>query len=181
MCHRRRQHLRRLWYGSDKAITSYPVYIDPYGAVFSTTLGAAPGGTIPLIAPQNIPAPYTGNASATRYFTLLDDMTFVTNGLPDTSSGVVPRGDRYTWALMLHQLTTSSVPSVSLTVVVYAGRSTAVQSGETTYAASGNFQDTSVTLTFPAGRRRPSDAARGFSTRVPMLPVCMGIFTALLP
>lgn len=148
----------------------FPVFLDPYGvANGSPPLGLSNIVTMPnpptpgilRMAPSVIPPPYsTPNANpalpnnpvpgliASRYFTLLDDMTFVTNGLPDTSSGVIQRGDRYTWGIMLHRLqpySPSSLPSV--TVVVYAGRATALPGGDTTYSAAGNSQDTQVILT----------------------------------
>ncbi len=81
-------------------------------------------------------------------------MTFLSNGQPDTvtSGGPIPRGDRYTWAYLLHRAPpTSTAGGVDLQIVVYAGRSTAVPSGEATYAATGLTQTTSVTLTHLPG------------------------------
>jgi prepilin-type N-terminal cleavage/methylation domain-containing protein len=154
-----------------------PIYIDPYGvANGSGPLGgpasdltaptpATPG--ITRLASNVIPgaiAEPTGAASqAARYFTLLDDMTFLDNGLPDTGgSAILQRGDRYTWAYLLHRSppsSTSGAAAVDLQIVVYAGRSTAVASGEATYAAQGGTQQTSVTLTHPAGS--PPNIHRG--------------------
>src|SRR5665213_4598568 len=75
-------------------------------------------------------------------------MTFLTNGLPDTSGGgVLQRGDRYTWGLMLHRLSYNSSLITNLTVVVYAGRATALPGGEATYSAAGAYQGTEVILT----------------------------------
>jgi prepilin-type N-terminal cleavage/methylation domain-containing protein len=156
----------------------YPVYVDPYGVVVdpipipmndvTPTLGVnfvtqptTPTPGISRLAPSVIPPPYsTFNAgpppfytpvpglTANRYFTLLDDMTFLTNGLPDTGgSGFLQRGDRYTWGLMLHRLTPYSSAVTDLSVVVYAGRATALPGGEATYSATGNYQDTQVVLT----------------------------------
>jgi len=115
----------------------------------STIAVANPLGIFPAVIPE--PGAATTNVAA-RYFTLLDDMTFLTNGLPDTTTGVIPRGDRYTWGYLLHRSAPSS-PSglVDLQVVVYAGRSTSLPSAENTYAAAGMTQTTSVTLTHPAG------------------------------
>jgi prepilin-type N-terminal cleavage/methylation domain-containing protein len=143
----------------------FPVWVDPYGFAVdpaNTPLGlfnvvtppTQPTPGIRRVVPSVIPAPYAGNASltASRYFTLLDDMTFLTNGLPDTSGGgFLQRGDRYTWGLMLHRLSYNSSAITSLSVVVYAGRATALPGGEATYSATGNYQDTSVTLNYLAG------------------------------
>ena len=151
----------------------FPVYVDPYGvANGSGTLGASAATTpatpgIQRVVPMVIPhaAPYwtynpgpppfwTGpNAGpiAARYFTLLDDISFATNGLPDASTSFVQRGDRYTWAYMLHKLqlpAPSSSVNVDLNVVVYANRTTSVPGGEATYAAAGNVNDTAVALSF---------------------------------
>ena len=97
-----------------------------------------------------------------RYFTLLDDISFASNGQPDTTNTFVQRGDRYTWAYMLHKLEPFGAPSTSvnmdLMVVVYANRATSVPGGEATYAAAGNVNDTAVTL-FYAGT--PPDIRRG--------------------
>ena len=142
----------------------FPVWVDPYGMIADATntpLGDfnvvtqpnPPTPGIRRITPANIPVPFSNNASLTapRYFTLLDDMTFLTSGLPDTGTpaGSTPlqRGDRYTWGLMLHRLSPFSSPTTSLTVVVYAGRATALPGGESTYTAAGAFQDTQVILT----------------------------------
>src|SRR5665213_1499252 len=129
----------------------FPVWVDPYGMIAdpaNTPLGlfnivtpptqATPG--IQRVTPSVIPGIYSNNAgnAAPRYFTLLDDMTFLTNGLPDTSGGgVLQRGDRYTWGLMLHRLSYNSSLITNLTVVVYAGRATALPGGEATYSAAG--------------------------------------------
>jgi prepilin-type N-terminal cleavage/methylation domain-containing protein len=129
----------------------YPAYVDPYGVAISS---GPLGGSIRRVAPSFIPAPNnTPSTAAARYFTLLDDMTFYTNGQADSGANPgtasLQRGDRYTWGLMLRQLSPSSVPS--LTVVVYAGRATALPGGEATYAVqagTGTYQDTSVTLNY---------------------------------
>jgi hypothetical protein len=132
----------------------YPIYVDPWGVANGSgplgasnqTTPATPG--IPRVAPTVVPPPYSvvnagpppaylPNAAriAPRYFSLPDDMTFAPNGLPDLSTGSVQRGGRYTWGLLLHRLHPSDPASpVDLTVVVYAGRKTAVPGGENTYA-----------------------------------------------
>ena len=112
-----------------------------------------------VLSAEPVPPVNPGASVAARYFTLLDDMTFFTNGQPDTSNGVLPRGDRYTWAYLLHRAPPySSSGLVDMQVVVYAGRPT-LAGGEATYAASGASQQTSVTLTHPAGQ--PPTIRRG--------------------
>ena len=171
-----------------------PIYVDPWGVATSpnplvpTPLGASPT-TIPVtpgitrVVPSVIhgmpftttnAAPWTPVPSAigARYFTLPDDMTFLTNGLPDTGtppgSTAITRAGRYTWAYLLKRPQPGYPSSpVDLTVVVYAGRTTALPSGEATYVATGLSNTTSVVLTSPRRRhgRRISAAAPGFSTR----------------
>jgi prepilin-type N-terminal cleavage/methylation domain-containing protein len=161
--------------------TGIPIFIDPNGvnSGAGSSLGASTNPTpatpgiwrlspsaavMPALIPE--PGPTTAPLAA-RYFTLLDDMTFYTNGQPDTSSGVIPRGDRYTWAYLLHRSPpSSSTGVVDLQIVVYAGRSTALPSVETTYAATNPTfvgpaptQQTQVILTHPAGQ--PPTIRRG--------------------
>ncbi len=120
------------------------------GAPYATLVGTPPAWN------------YNPSAIAARYFTLLDDISFASNGQPDTTNTFVQRGDRYTWAYMLHKLEPFGAPSTSvnmdLMVVVYANRATSVPGGEATYAAAGNVNDTAVTL-FYAGT--PPDIRRG--------------------
>ncbi len=161
--------------------TGIPIYIDPYGVANGSgqSLGAS-GATTPAtpgiwrispstisignptgIFPPAIGEPNGATSVAARYFTLLDDMTFLSNGLPDMGgSNVLQRADRYTWAFLLHRSPpTSTSGLVDLQVVVYAGRPTAVPSGEATFPATGATQTTSVTLTHPAGQ--PPTIRRG--------------------
>jgi Prokaryotic N-terminal methylation motif len=152
--------------------TGIPIFIDPNGAGSSLGASANPTPATPgiwrlspsaaIFPPAGIPEPGppgTVTTPAARYFTLLDDMTFFTNGQPDTTSGVIPRGDRYTWAYLLHRSPPSSTGgAVDLQIVVYAGRSTALPSAENTFAATNPTgigpaatQQTQVILTHPAG------------------------------
>ena len=101
-----------------------------------------------------MPAPSSERPVAARYFSLPDDMTFFTNGLPDTGtppgSSSIQRAGRYTWAYLLKRPQPTNNSFVDLTVVVYAGRPPTVPlSAESTYAAAGLPNDTSVTLTYP--------------------------------
>ena len=150
--------------------SGYPVYVDPWGV--SSGAGATVAGVIPRAAPSSIPPPYsivtpnppnppilTPNPlpTAIRYFSLPDDITFFDDGTPDTSNAAIQRGGRYSWAYLLHRSQpASSSSSVDLTVVVYAGRPTSVPSGENTFAAAGNANDTNVTLTWGVGVTAPN-------------------------
>ncbi len=135
--------------------SGYPVYVDPWGV----SIGSGPvGGLIPRGAPSMIPGYTTASTPSVqqRYFTLLDDLTFFTNGAPDTSSGI-QRFGRYTWAYLLHRSQPASPTSlVDLTVVVYAARSTS-SLGENTFTAAGNANDTNVSLSWtPPGQAAPN-------------------------
>jgi prepilin-type N-terminal cleavage/methylation domain-containing protein len=179
-----------------------PIYVDPFGSgplggpgsyqttptpqtpgitrVFPSTnltLPGVPNVVFNVNATGNIPEPPnspTGNGAGigARYFTLLDDMTYFTNGQPDTTTGggLIPRGDRYTWAFLLHRSPPSDKNgTVDLQIVVYAGRPTAVPSGEATFAAPADTANsppqfnavglTSVVLQHPAGA--PPNIRRG--------------------
>ena len=75
---------------------------------------------------ENAGAVQQGLPVAARYFSLPDDMTFFTNGLPDTGtppgSSSIQRAGRYTWAYLLKRPQPTNNSFVDLTVVVYAGR-----------------------------------------------------------
>jgi prepilin-type N-terminal cleavage/methylation domain-containing protein len=165
-----------------------PIFIDPYGcltnggATNSTPLGFS-GLTTPQtpgiwrlspsanVLPANIQEPTSASAQAAsvaaRYFTLLDDMNFFTNGLADTSSGVLQRGDRYTWGYLLHRLPPYATDGqVDLQVVVYAGRATALSGGEATFWAPPDGANsppqfnavglTSIVIQVQAGQATPT-------------------------
>jgi prepilin-type N-terminal cleavage/methylation domain-containing protein len=149
--------------------SGYPVYVDPWGAVANGNPAPPVGQTanspgIPRAVPAGLPGQYNPaspnyslSQMAARYFTLPDDMTFATNGLPDTSTGVIQRGGRYTWAYLLHRSPPAAPNSpVDLTVVVYSGRATAVPGGENTFGAAGNQSDTAVSLSWAAGQPTPN-------------------------
>jgi prepilin-type N-terminal cleavage/methylation domain-containing protein len=136
--------------------TGYPLYVDPYGVASGSA--ALVGGAIPRVLPSVFPAPYNNSTNmAFRYFTLLDDMTFLDNGAPDTgTTGNVQRGGQYTWAYLLRRSEPATPTSpVDMTVVVYAHRATSVAGGEATFTAAGNAGDTAVSLTWAAGAQLP--------------------------
>ncbi|HVS35487.1 MAG TPA: prepilin-type N-terminal cleavage/methylation domain-containing protein, partial [Gemmataceae bacterium] len=156
--------------------SGYPLYVDPYGVAN----GSGPvGGDIPRVVPSIFLPPYATLVNpgpppvyapipsmiAARYFTLLDDLTFLDNGQPDQSSNNVQRVGRYTWAYMLHRSQPASPNSlVDLNIVVYAGRTVAVPGGENSFGplvgngttAVGNIGDTNISLAWPNGVTAPN-------------------------
>jgi hypothetical protein len=134
---------------------SYGVFVDPLGApVFPAAVGALAGVTpgVPRtsMSLQNYQARGAAQLSvdeATRWCSLLDDISFQTNGTPDQSAGGVTRYGQYTWAWLLRQPLAGDSNVVEAWVVVYRGRSTDMAHGETTYPASGTSLDTAVTVT----------------------------------
>jgi hypothetical protein len=86
-------------------------------------------------APQNVkgnpPVANTVNPPVkfpyltSRYFTLLDDISFASNGEPDVTSSSVERDGRYTWCYMLQMPSASDTnyaKDANLTIVVYDRR-----------------------------------------------------------
>jgi prepilin-type N-terminal cleavage/methylation domain-containing protein len=138
---------------------SYGVYVDPQGIAggFPASVGALAGVTqgIPRVSMSltNYTARNTaGNtqlsvSEAARWCSLLDDIVFTTDAVPDTTSGGVQRYGVYTWAWLLRQTSAGSTPPViQAYVIVYRGRSTTTFNGEKTYPASGSQYETSVTV-----------------------------------
>ena len=169
---------------------SYPVYVDPWGVkLTSSVLGVTPPnmtGTVTGIArvwptffsagSAPPPATYTGVLPAQllvmRWCTLLDDITFNDDGLPDNSQGSfnVQREGRYSWAWMLQLPSAASIGTANWasaveSVIVYEKRQIlAPMSGnqlpdEHSYQATfGNASDpseSSVTLIWDASTPTP--------------------------
>src|SRR5208282_849517 len=95
---------------------SYPVYVDYFG---TKTMGT-PLGQIPRVAPSYTTQTGMTVADGLRWFTILDDITFGTNGLPSAST--IVREPRYSWAYMLQRPAANNASVANLTVVVYNGR-----------------------------------------------------------
>ncbi|HWG42214.1 MAG TPA: prepilin-type N-terminal cleavage/methylation domain-containing protein [Gemmataceae bacterium] len=107
------------------------VFVDPNGAIQGLP---ALGGVIPRVSPS-----FVGNSQplADRWFSLPDDMTFLENGTPDTTSGFIDRGRRYSFAYLLARPQATSDNMIELTVVVYSGRPVGALSPESTQTATG--------------------------------------------
>ncbi len=117
---------------------SLPVYVDPYGynaGVF--LLGcAANNKLIAGITPiQRINPNFSINQATfvDRWFSLPNDISFLTTGTPDLVSTSVDRGRRYTWAYMVRRPQALADQTVDLTVVVYYNRPTGVAQWETVF------------------------------------------------
>jgi len=96
---------------SDPSGFSYPVFIDPYYALFYTSVGTP--------AVQRVASGMGATPTlADRWFALLDDHVFAPNGEPIQSQ----RGGRYTWTYMLKRIRSSEAQTTECTVIVYAGR-----------------------------------------------------------
>jgi hypothetical protein len=137
------------------------VYIDPYYVNAFTDVGSnIPGSRTPGIPRRGL-LWVANNALLTRWFTLLDDLTFTSddpatgklaNGLPETSGAFVKRGGRYTWAFLVKPARLSSQEVVDLSVVVYSGRAIQVPNREPGFLASGTKGDNTLTVIWnPAG------------------------------
>jgi hypothetical protein len=133
---------------------SFPVYVDPVG--FAGYVGTGQtwvGGRVGLVRRTNVSFA-TGPPATYRWCTLLDDITFKTDGTPDLTSGSVDRAGKYSWAWLLRR-PKAGVPTLcEMTVVVYEQRSLSrgaakevvFQGGYT--AARANV----ITLFVPAGQ-----------------------------
>jgi hypothetical protein len=132
-----------------------PVYVDPYGAFQGLP---KLGGVIQRIQPGFINS-YYGNTSAVidLLFSLPDDITFLSNGTPDLSGGVVQRGLKYSYTYLVRPLRGPySEQILQLFVVVFSGRPVTALSPEPTYTAAGVAGSNRLTLTWPAGQTTPS-------------------------
>jgi type II secretory pathway pseudopilin PulG len=139
---------------------SYPVYVDTTGVALGyPTLGDMnyPTTNQPPRSPgiPRVPASFaTNTADLLRWMTLLDDITFPSNGVPVTP---VQREGRYSWCYLLQRPNHLSDQLTNLTVVVYTGRSQAVR-GEASYAVNWTAGTNTVIVPWnPAvGQERPA-------------------------
>jgi hypothetical protein len=123
--------------------TSSLVYVDPYGAI---QLLPNLGGVIPRVSPSFVASPSINVPflfTADRWFSLPDDIGFLENGTPDTSSGSIDRGRRYSFAYLLRQLAPNMI---QLYVVVYSGRPVNTLTAETALAATGTAGTNTITI-----------------------------------
>lgn len=153
---------------------SYPVYVDPQGALLgawrvgyfanATTLHPGFARADLSFIPTSLP---TCQKLIARYLTVLDDMTFTEDGIADIQprgpGGQLAREGRYTWAYMLRARASSTPPTtgVDVWVVVYEKRSLkgavpqagapSVLSEETAYLADYTVGGYTATIHYPIG------------------------------
>jgi hypothetical protein len=138
---------------------SFPVYVDPYAVQGGIT---QVGTAAPLIARTSVkyvavsPSILPSSQLVDRWFSLPNDITFHSSGVPDTSGGFVERGREYTWAYMLQRPQALSHEAVDLTVVVYRKRTTAVPNQEQTYSATGSQNGSGLVLTWNPTTQAPN-------------------------
>jgi hypothetical protein len=142
----------------------YPVYVDPIGFLAgSNSIGNLIPG-IPRVSPSFI----TSVPQCFRWFSLADDLTFAQNGTVSvSSSNLLEREDRYTWAYMMHLVDASKVqtgtwlPSyVNCTIVVYSGRPQSVVNENVYQNVSLAANSNTIQLNY--GGSRPSIRAGGW-------------------
>ncbi len=168
---------------SDDNGPSYPVFVDPYFVQngLLSTIGTATANSIAIsrVTPSYILNDINNGVvrPIDRWFSLLDDLTFDSNGVPTVSlanpntaalqttglvTGPLNRQGYYTFAYLLRRLMTQQANTTQLTVIVYSNRAVQAPVAELTFALAnaGNVGDTSITLTWAAGQQSP-DLRRG--------------------
>jgi hypothetical protein len=131
------------------------LYVDPYGAI-----QALPnlGGVIPRVSTSFVASAIVPIYAADRWFSLPDDIGFLEDGTPDTSSGFIDRGRRYSYAYLLKQL---SPNMIQLYVVVYSGRPVNTLTAEPTYTAVGTAGTNSIVVSPTGTNPWPPTIKRG--------------------
>ncbi len=156
---------------------SYPIFVDPlgdYSLAPPSDLGkpanpqliGIPRTGVSYVKP--VPLPQNFQQSLSRWFGLLDDMTYVDPaaypqyGVPTVSpTDLVQREGRYSWTYLLRRPRFRDPSVVDMTVIVYNARSQVVPFGEQVFADAANpviFDPTTnvVTVRYGAmGKPRP--------------------------
>jgi type II secretory pathway pseudopilin PulG len=113
---------------------SYPVFVDPAGYLTAFNLPsekwlAGIDDTIRRRTVSFVQTKASPSSYALRWFTLLDDIIFDTEGKArDTGTGTIERDIRYSWAYLLRRPRTSNYSVVDMTVVVFNRRTLALSS-----------------------------------------------------
>src|SRR5262249_27977138 len=105
---------------------------------------------------------------AARWFSLPDDLAFAPDATP--AGGLVRRGGRYTWAYLLRRPRAPAPDVVDPSVVLCAGRDTALGSGETPYGAGGVQGESSLTLSYTPAQGKPALRRGGWILDVTLDP-----------
>ncbi len=147
--------------GYDPNGPSAPIYVDAYYGPSPGINAGSLGGVLTRVTPSYV----TTTSGIDAWFSLLDDLTFSTTGLPTTNGAAAPnttveRTGAYNWAYLLRRPRLGNASVTDMTVVVYAGRVTQTTDGETllTNAAnqvSGAIGSNSITFNYnPATKPR---------------------------
>jgi hypothetical protein len=105
----------------------YPVFADPWGR----SVGAPATVGTPAVLRRTVLAGAGSRANSMRWCALQDELTFLPDGTPDTSSGL-QREPRTTWGYWLKRPNNAVPNVVEMSIVVYSGRDLALPSRETT-------------------------------------------------
>jgi hypothetical protein len=106
---------------------SFPVFVDPWGMYIGASGNV--GSTGPVLR-TNLSFTAGSLTNTMRYCGLQDELTFLNNGTPDTSSGL-ERIPLTTWAYWLRRPNNSQPNVVELSIVVYYNRNLQLGSAET--------------------------------------------------
>ena len=137
---------------------SYPVFVDPYAVLNGLTqLSSVTSSGQGIVGPSSVIQRTTVSYAPTsqlidRWFSLPNDTTFTSAGIPDLSSGFVDRGREYTWAYMVNSSKRGfRKRSMSLLSFTANGQPRSLTQ-ETTYAATGLQGTNTITLGTVAGQ-----------------------------
>jgi hypothetical protein len=151
---------------------SYPVLVDPFGYYGSLPGNAqiwVTGAYSPTYAVARISPSYVNAANyaydTIRWFSLLDDIRFGTNGTPDLSTGEVEREGIITWAYLLRRPRANVATDVEMQVVVFNKRpirlsQDTAQPNEYAFSAAFDTSANKVTLSWNPGNGQAAPQIR---------------------
>lgn len=166
---------------------SYPVYVDPFGLRFLGGVGL-PGNDYRLGTQNSSATPYTPatpvrrvtlstitpatqNYLVPRWFSLLDELVFGPDGVPNPrGTSLIERGGRYSWAFFCQEVRAGDSTRVNLSVVVYDRRPIFTSSNgvmptqlaaENIYLGNLSTKSTLVTVTWDPATQPPPPVQRG--------------------
>ena len=138
---------------------SWPVLIDPIGyteenSAKGATWGRWVGGVKGFVARRTwAAAPQNGSVpSRLRLTTLQDDIVFAPNATPDTSSGFVQCGNRYTASWLIQRTRNADRSSARLWVLAFQGRPATDVPADEQFIALTSGTTNSVTIDISGGR-----------------------------
>jgi len=145
---------------------SYPVYVDPLGAILmggsnSNQIGfyvQPPSLTVSSGLPRRTVSFVTNFPQYLTWFALGDDITFGTAGLASLAGTSVQRESRYSWAYMVRRPRWANYSVVDLDVVVYNGRSSVIPGDgpSNVYAVDFVKDSNSVTVKWGLSGQNPN-------------------------